>query len=700
MEPLSSRAVKATSSLSVRRQRCSRSPNPFFAPPRCLHTTPSREATPLPHPTVPGPPPQAPQASVTFPQDRIAKKRQQAELLKQGQQARVDAGKPTSALRKRFWKNVSVKDTDEGLQVLLDTRPVRTASRQVLQLPHAKRALATSIAVEWDQLTSAQQALKQHFIPMTSLTSRAVDIERADRDGDPKIRDALVPLLLRYLGTDTLLCWAPEKNIHEPAYEGQVTLRHRQREVAEPIIAYLNTHIFPGVTIQPILDEDSIMPTKQPEMTREVIRGWVAGLPAFELAALERGVLATKSLLVAARLLVEWSREFSHLRRDREGSAAGAGHGSGTFGVEEAAEAASLEVMHQIGQWGEVEDTHDVEREDLRRQLGSVVLLLPAADCYCRKRIMAFKRMAANTEEVAKEEAPKKKVRRMKLLAPETISEHTKKIFELNATQSPLLRLPPELRNRIWYLALGGKTVHVYGYNDHRRQRVYHSICRASADDPEVAAASMTALQEGMQDPAWLLNYEDHDQECLHHSVPNWRAANSQLPLSLLRASRQVHQEAALIPYQHNTFAFVHFNTVGPFLKTLVPAQARAIEQLTVADTDALTPYTNPTFAKLLRSKLKGLKAFTCNIDLQWCIYSGDRFADRFGAGKAWAACLMQFQHLAAVSATVTVAAVKRVGNAPVIKRGGTVERVPAMSKEVARSWAREVEQQLVRPAE
>ncbi|KAK4545371.1 hypothetical protein LTR36_003551 [Oleoguttula mirabilis] len=368
MEPLSSRAVKATSSLSARSQRCRRLPTHPFSP-RCLHTSPSREATPLPHPTVPGPPPQAPQAAVSFPQDRIAKKKQQAELLKQGQQARADATKPTGALRKRFWRNVSVKDTGEGLQVLLDSRPVRMASRQVLQLPHDKRALATSIAVEWDQLVSAQQALRQHFIPMTSLTSRAQDIERADTNGDPTIRDALVKMLLRYLGTDTLLCWAPEKNIHEPEYEGRKSLRKRQREVAEPIIAYLNTHIFPGVTIQPILDEDSIMPTKQPEMTREVIRGWVAGLPAFELAALERGVLATKSLLVATRLLVEWSREFSHLRRDRA-------DGENRFGVDEAAEAATLEVMHQIGQWGEVEDTHDVEREDLKRQLGSVILLV------------------------------------------------------------------------------------------------------------------------------------------------------------------------------------------------------------------------------------------------------------------------------------------------------------------------------------
>ncbi|KXL41898.1 MAG: hypothetical protein FE78DRAFT_94277 [Acidomyces sp. 'richmondensis'] len=336
-----------------------------------LHTSATRDATPVPHPSVPGPPPQAPQAAVSYPQDRVARKRQQAELLTQRQQARVNPAKPSSALQKRFWRNVSVKDTKEGLQVLLDTRPVRTASKQVLVLPHTKRALATSIALEWDQLVSAQQALKQHYIPLTSLTSRAVDIDNADKNGDDSIRNSIVTMVMRYLGTDTLLCWAPGKSMFGHEDTTRKPLRQRQREVAEPIIAYLKTYIFPGVDIRPVLSEDSIVPRPQPEMTCQVIRGWVSGLPAFELAALERGVLATKSLLVATRLLVEWSQEYGHLHTDRTAAA-----GEGKFGIKEAAEAATLEVLHQTEQWGEVEDTHDVDRADIQRQLGSVVLLV------------------------------------------------------------------------------------------------------------------------------------------------------------------------------------------------------------------------------------------------------------------------------------------------------------------------------------
>ena len=370
METSLRRAITATSSLSVRR-----STRPVLCY-RCLHTTSSNEATPLPHPTIVAPPPSAPQSSPANPQERVLRKRQQAEALRQARELKVNPSKPGTALQRRFWKDVVVKETEDGLQIHLDSRPVRTAQRQVLNISKTKRALASAIAMEWDQLVSAQQALKQHYIPLTSLTSRALDIQAADAQQGPdnSIRQKIVELCMRYLGTDTLLCWAPEKNPYGHDRPGVKPLRQRQREVAEPIIAYLTTHIFPGVEIVPILGEDSIIPVTQPEMTRQVVRGWVSGLPAYELAALERGVIATKSFLVAARLMVEWSSEFAHLRADSD--EAGIDIDEDRFDIENAAEAANLEVLHQTEQWGEVEDTHDVDKEDVRRQLGSLILLV------------------------------------------------------------------------------------------------------------------------------------------------------------------------------------------------------------------------------------------------------------------------------------------------------------------------------------
>ncbi|KAF1829484.1 F1-ATP synthase assembly protein [Decorospora gaudefroyi] len=341
-----------------------RAPRPLY---QCLHTSAARSATPLPHPSVPGPPPGAPTPSDAS--ERVARKRKQADMMKQAREMRevyAPSNKPKSMLAKRFWKNVNVKEADGGLQVFLDHRPVRMPNKQILTVPPSKHQLATAIALEWDLLTSAQQALKNDYIPMTSLAARALDIEAADKEGRDTVRNDILAYLMRVFATDTLLCWAPEKVLNETPQNGK-TLRQMQEHVATEITAYLQTHVWPGVEIKPTLDPDSIIPVEQPEMTQQVIRGWCAGLPAFELAGLERAVLASKSLLVSVRLVHEWGEAFAHERKATDAR---------RFGIEEAAEASSLEVRWQTVQWGEVEDTHDVQNEDLRRQLGSAIILV------------------------------------------------------------------------------------------------------------------------------------------------------------------------------------------------------------------------------------------------------------------------------------------------------------------------------------
>lgn len=303
-------------------------------------------------------------------------------------------------MKKRFWKDVLVRTEAGGFEtsrignlgllkegnginlltegthnVYLDTRPVRNPSTKLpLNIPKSKPYLATAIAIEWDNLVSAWQALRSHLIPLTSITSRAQDISLQDDStsasaGISQIRSEIVNNLLRYLDTDTLLCWAHSPSTSEAA---SPSLRELQIGVARPIIAYLTQHVWPGVELVPTLDAGSILPAPQPEATRAVIKGWMAGLPAWELAGLERAVLAGKSLCVGARLVVEWSEVFrgtSHTAEKGE-------KGTDRFGIEQAAEACSLEVTWQTGRWGEVEDTHDVEKEDLRRQFGSVILVV------------------------------------------------------------------------------------------------------------------------------------------------------------------------------------------------------------------------------------------------------------------------------------------------------------------------------------
>lgn len=227
-------------------------------------------------------------------------------------------------------------------------------------------------------MTSAQQALKSHLIPLTSLSARAADIIREESEGVTTTRDQIITTAMRYLETDTLLCWEPEQSsTHSLDRERELkedgtpieTLREIQVRVSKDIMSFLSTRVWPGLEIVPILDTESILPVAQPRATQESIRNWVSQLEAHDLAGLERGILASKSLLVAVRLVVEWSENFRHVQKEVL-------EGEKKFGLEEAAEASSLEVKWQTDMWGEVEDTHDVDKEDLKRQLGSVVILV------------------------------------------------------------------------------------------------------------------------------------------------------------------------------------------------------------------------------------------------------------------------------------------------------------------------------------
>ncbi|KAK3395499.1 hypothetical protein B0T20DRAFT_418959 [Sordaria brevicollis] len=368
---------------------------------RAIHSSPPEQAKVVPVYGT-GPPPEPPKPAAEFasssttsslphnsdaipeikegtasdPWSRISRRKRQAAML------RAATLPPTSsasagtggALKRRFWKTVNVVTKNDMNEIHLDTRALRRPdTKTVIRLPLTKPSLASALAIEWDQLVSAQQATKQHLIPLTSLVCRALDIADEDALGKTDIRDSIAKVLLRYLDTDSLLCWAPAPDHPEDGRNSEgYTLRELQEETYSSVVSFLTTKVWPGVTIVPVLDESSIMPRQQEPGTREVVQGWMLGLSSWELAALERATLAGKSLLVAARLVVEWSGDggntvvSSEVTEDVKAK---------KWGVEEAARAVSLEVDWQTNQWGEVEDTHDVEKVDLRRQLGSAVLL-------------------------------------------------------------------------------------------------------------------------------------------------------------------------------------------------------------------------------------------------------------------------------------------------------------------------------------
>ncbi|TYJ55258.1 hypothetical protein B9479_004088 [Cryptococcus floricola] len=185
------------------------------------------------------------------------------------------------------------------------------------------------ISGEWE---NQDEVLKQHALPVTSLASRAID-----GLSDPFTRPLVIDALLKYLQTDTILF--PD--------DDPPPLVRLQKEHWDPLHAWLKEEF--GVTMALA---EGFGGVSQSEETIGKLRKAVEEMDAWELAAFERAVYATKSFVISLALL------------------------RGHLTAHEAADASHVEVRSQIERWGEVEDTHDVDYQDIRRALGSVAVLL------------------------------------------------------------------------------------------------------------------------------------------------------------------------------------------------------------------------------------------------------------------------------------------------------------------------------------
>ncbi|GAA5989335.1 hypothetical protein JCM10908_001264 [Rhodotorula pacifica] len=268
---------------------------------------------------------------------------------------------------KRFWKTVGVESRPEGqIAVLLDKRTLKTPGGVPLTIPKERLPVALCIADEWENQTAV---LKPHTLPMTSIAARALDGLK-----DANMRKDVVAYLLRYLDTDTVWCVLSSASsiaAHLLAADDKSLARVL---IAASVLGIGSFHeTFPDRLVQlqdahwkPLIDwvektygvqiqlYDSILNTRQPDATVLKLGSIVSDFDHFKLAAFERAVLASKSYLIALGLV------------------------EGFFSVDDAAKAAHVEVQSQIDWWGEVEDTHDVDHQDVRVRLGAAALLVAA----------------------------------------------------------------------------------------------------------------------------------------------------------------------------------------------------------------------------------------------------------------------------------------------------------------------------------
>ncbi|EMC92089.1 hypothetical protein BAUCODRAFT_151541 [Baudoinia panamericana UAMH 10762] len=238
-------------------------------------------------------------------------------------------------------------------------------------------------------------------------------------------------------------------------------------------------------------------------------------------------------------------------------------------------------------------------------------------------RMTRSRKRNSNEELVAPPTLAPKRVRRMNMLRAKTVSKDNEALYKQNAENSSLLRLPPDVRNRIWGFLLGGKTVHMYlphSLWERSVRRPCHSICSSSTDDA-AEARQIIRYNEGLGTSEGFKLYSDRHSDCsLDGELRN------PLPVQILATCRQIHQEAALLPFHQNHFEFAVFADIAWFAKTLFPAQTHAIRSVVLSHAHSM--YYTSTFDKLVKSKLRGLTQFTCFMP------GFDR--DLCGGGEEW----------------------------------------------------------------
>lgn len=177
---------------------------------------------------------------------------------------------------KRFWKEVSVAESDDGWQVLLDGRAIKTQSGN----PH----LLTTRAVA--DLVAAEFAAQGEKIDPKSFVHR--DMADYALDIIPQEREATVTKLLGYAETDTL-CYRAEPG--EPLFA-------RQEELWEPILKACEARH--GITLE---RASGIVHRPQPEASMAALRAALEAEDDFTLAGLITLTSLAASLIVGMAAL-------------------------------------------------------------------------------------------------------------------------------------------------------------------------------------------------------------------------------------------------------------------------------------------------------------------------------------------------------------------------------------------------------------
>jgi chaperone required for assembly of F1-ATPase len=176
---------------------------------------------------------------------------------------------------KRFYKEASVAQAEDGFRVLLDGRPVKTPAKNMLALP--TRALAEAIAAEWAGQGEEVAPVSMPFLRLADTVIDGVIANRAE----------VIGAILRF-GENDLLCY----RAHQPPDLAQL-----QREGWDPLLDWARRRY--GVAFVVV---EGFGHQDQPRATLAAFRTALEGQDSFSLAGLHVVASIAGSVVLALAL--------------------------------------------------------------------------------------------------------------------------------------------------------------------------------------------------------------------------------------------------------------------------------------------------------------------------------------------------------------------------------------------------------------
>ena len=182
----------------------------------------------------------------------------------------------TPSLKKRFWKEAAVVQTEDGYKVTLDGHAIRTPSKSALIVRY--KSIADQIAAEW---MAQEEEVDPATMPATRMVNSVIDKVSVNSD-------AIIEMLTEYAASD-LICYrslSPQELIEE------------QAGLWDPLMHWTAT-----VMNAPMVSTNGVMFVSQAEASVDEYRKQLNGMNIYQLAGVHDLITISGSIVISFALI-------------------------------------------------------------------------------------------------------------------------------------------------------------------------------------------------------------------------------------------------------------------------------------------------------------------------------------------------------------------------------------------------------------